>query len=86
MKDAKSIKKVKKKRMKKKIIMTIEGLALLELDSLRNSLGLKSIKEVIGSSLTLVKYLQIEKKNGNEVILRNKLTGKEREIIFLGKR
>ena len=54
-----------------------------EIESLREKLKLNSISDVIRSSLKLTKYLELEKEAGNEVIIRNRESGKEKEIVFV---
>ena len=54
-----------------------------EIENLKNKLNLSSYADVIRSSLKLSRYLELEKKAGNEVIIRNKKTGREKEIVFI---
>ena len=67
----------------KKIQVNISKEAEREIEELRNKLNLSSISDVIRSSLKLAKYIELEKEAGNEVIIRNKDTQKEKEIVFI---
>lgn len=67
---------------KKRIQVEISNEAVKEIDQLRQDLNLGSIADVIRSSLKLTKYFELEKKAGNEVIIRDKKTKKEKEVIF----
>ena len=68
---------------KKKIQVNISEEAQREIEDLRKRLNLGSISDVIRSSLKLTRYLELEKNAGNEVIIRNKKTKKEKEIVFI---
>ena len=68
---------------KKRIQVDISKEAEQEIDELRRSLNLNSIADVIRSSLKLTKYIELEKKAGNEIIIRDKNTHKEKEIVFI---
>lgn len=68
---------------KKRIQVNISEEAEREIEGLRQKLNLGSISDVIRSSLKLTKYLELEKESGNEVIIRNKKTKKEKEIVFM---
>ena len=68
---------------KKRIQVNISEEAEREIEELRQKLNLGSISDVIRSSLKLTKYLELEKESGNEVIIRNKKTKKEKEIVFM---
>lgn len=68
---------------KKKIQINISKQAQQEIEDLRKQLNLGSISDVIRSSLKLTRYLELEKKAGNEVIIRNKKSKKEKEIVFI---
>ena len=68
---------------KKRIQVNISKEAENEIEELRRKLNLNSISDVIRSSLKLTKYLELEKEAGNEVIIRNKETKREKEIVFL---
>jgi len=68
---------------KKRIQVEISKEAMQEIDHLREKLNLSSISDVIRSSLKLTQYLELEKDAGNEVIIRNKNSKKEKEIVFI---
>lgn len=68
---------------KKRIQVNISKQAEQEIDELREKLKLDSISDVIRSSLKLTKYLELAKDSGNEIIIRNKKTKKEKEIVFI---
>ena len=68
---------------KKRIQVNISKQAETEIEELRKKLNLGSISDVIRSSLRLTNYLELEKEAGNEVIVRNKKTKKEKEIVFI---
>lgn len=68
---------------KKRIQINISKEAEKEIDDLRKKLNLNSISDVIRSSLKLSKYLELERAAGNEIIIRNKESKKEKEIVFL---
>ena len=68
---------------KKRIQVDISKEAEKEIESLRKSLNLGSISDVIRSSLKLTKYIELEKMAGNEIIVRDKKTKKEKEIVFI---
>lgn len=67
---------------KKKIQVNISPEALEEIEALRRKLNLGSISDVIRSSLKLTRYLELEKEAGNEVIIRNRESQKEKEVVF----
>ena len=67
---------------KKKIQVNISPEALEEIEALRRKLNLGSISDVIRSSLKLTRYLELEKESGNEVIIRNRESQKEKEVVF----
>jgi len=69
--------------MVKKIQVNISEEAQKEIEDLRKKLNLGTISDVIRSSLKLTRYLELEKAAGNEVIVRNKETKKEKEIVFM---
>jgi len=66
-----------------KIQVNISKEAETEIEELRRKLNLGSISDVIRSSLKLTKYLELEKEAGNEIIIRNRQTKKEKEIVFM---
>jgi Arc/MetJ-type ribon-helix-helix transcriptional regulator len=67
---------------KKKIQVNISPEAVKEIEDLRRKLNLGSISDVIRSSLKLTRYLELEKEAGNEVIVRDRKSKKEKEIVF----
>jgi len=67
---------------KKKIQVNVSPEAVEEIEALRRKLNLGSISDVIRSSLKLTRYLELEKEAGNEVIIRNRKTDKEKEVVF----
>ena len=71
---------------KEKIRLQVEisAQAQKEIDELKKKLGVSSYSEAIRSSLKLAKYLELEKEAGNEIIIRDKKTGKEKQIVFIG--
>jgi len=69
--------------MVKKIQVNISEEAQREIEDLRKKLNLGTISDVIRSSLKLTRYLELEKAAGNEVIVRNKETNKEKEVVFM---
>ncbi len=66
----------------KKINITLSEKAVKELEELKKELDLPSIAEVIRSSISINKFLQVEKERGNDIVLRNRKTKGERTIIF----
>lgn len=66
--------------MAKQIHITLSDKAAKELDKLKKDLDLPSIAEVIRSSISVNKFLQLEKESGNDLILRNKKTKEERVL------
>lgn len=69
--------------MVKKIQVNISEEAQKEIEDLRKKLNLGTISDVIRSSLKLTRYLELEKAAGNEIIVRNKETKREKEIVFM---
>lgn len=78
----KILKVFSKKVGDKKIQINISPEAVKEIEDLRRRLNLGSISDVIRSSLKLTRYLELEKAAGNEVIIRDKASNKEKEIVF----
>ena len=68
---------------KKRIQVNISKDAEREIEDLRRRLNLGSVSDVIRSSLKLTRYLELEKAAGNEIIVRNKGSKKEKEIVFM---
>jgi len=73
------------KKEKIKLQVEISKEAHEEIEDLKRKLNLGSVSDVIRSSLKLTKYLELEKEAGSEVIIRNKITKKEKEVVFIGK-
>jgi hypothetical protein len=69
--------------MAKQVHITLSEDAVKELEDLKKKLDLPSIAEVIRSSISVNKFLQLEKEKGNDLILRNKETNNERVIVML---
>jgi len=69
--------------MAKQIHINLSDKAIKELEELKEKLDLPSIAEVIRSSISINKFLQKEKDKGNDIILRNKKTKNERNIVIL---
>lgn len=67
---------------KKRIQVNISPEAETEIEDLRRKLNLGSISDVVRSSLKLTRYLELEKEAGNEIIIRNKKTNREKEVVF----
>jgi Arc/MetJ-type ribon-helix-helix transcriptional regulator len=68
---------------KKRIQVNISKEAAEEIEDLRKKLNLGSISDVIRSSLKLARYVELEKEAGNEIIVRNRKSSKEKEIVFM---
>ena len=66
----------------KKINITLSEKAVKELEELKRELDLPSVAEVIRSSISINRFLQLEKERGNDIVLRNRKTKGERTIIF----
>lgn len=69
--------------MAKNVHITLSDDAAKELEALKEKLNLPSIAEVIRSSISVNKFLKMEEDNGNEIVLRNKNTKKERVVVML---
>ncbi len=69
--------------MAKQIHITLSEEAYKELDQLKQQLKLDTITDVIKCSVSLTKFLELEKTNGNDLILRNQKTEKEKTLIML---
>jgi len=70
-------------RKKVRLQIAISKEAQEEINLLKKKLDLSTTTDVIRSSLSLARYLELQKESGNEIIVRNKDTGKEKEIIFV---
>ncbi len=66
----------------KKINITLSEKAVKELEELKKELDLPSIAEVIRSSISINRFLQLEKERGNDIVLRNRKTNGEKTIVF----
>ena len=69
--------------MAKQINIRLSEEAVKELEELKTKLNLPSIAELIRSSISVTKFLEMEKENGNEVVLRNTKTDKERVLVMV---
>lgn len=69
----------------KQINIRLSDKAVEELKSLQKKMDLRSISDVIRSSVSLTKYLEAEKEQGNNIIIRSKDGSKEKEIVLLPK-
>ena len=67
----------------KQIHISLSDEATKELNELKKSLGVNTIAEVIRSSISIAKYLELEKKQGNEVIIRDLKNKKEKVLVTL---
>lgn len=70
-------------KKKVKLQVNISEEAQKEIEDLRKKLNLGSISDVIRSSLKLTRYMELEKAAGNEIIIRNKNSKKEKEVVFI---
>lgn len=66
----------------KKVHITLSEKAVQELEDLKNELDLPSIAEVVRSSISINKFLQLEKERGNDIVLRNRKTKEEKTVVF----
>ena len=69
--------------MVKQVHINLSEDAVKELEALKEKLNLPSIAEVIRSSISVNKYLQMEKEKGNDIVLRNKKDKSEKIVILL---
>lgn len=69
--------------MAKKIHITLSEKAQKELDNLKRKLDASSISETIRASLSLTKFLDMQKHKGNEIIIRDPKTKKETRLVTL---
>ena len=69
--------------MAKQIHINLSDKAQKELEDLRQQMNLSSISDVIRSSISLAKYLEMEKEQGNEVIIRDKKNNKDKVLVTL---
>lgn len=66
----------------KKLQLNISDRGLRDLKEIQDNLEATSMAEVIRSSLKIFRYLQEQKKEGKEIIVRDKITKKETEIVL----
>jgi len=66
---------------KKRIQIEVTDSGLKELKELMHQLDKTTYAETLRASLKITKYLEDAKLNDQELILRDKKTGKEKEII-----
>lgn len=66
-----------------KLQVNISADAHREIEDLRKKLNLSSLSDVIRSSLKLTRYIELEKEAGSEIIIRDKKTKKEKEVVFM---
>lgn len=69
--------------MAKQIHINLSDDAAKELEDLKKELGLPSIAELIRSSITVNKFLHLEREKGNDILLRNKDTKEEQKVVIL---
>ena len=69
--------------MAKQIHINLSDKAQKELEELKQQMNLSSVSDVIRSSISLVKYLEMEKEQGNEVIIRDKKNNKDKVLVTL---
>lgn len=68
--------------MTKQLNIRLSEEALKELRQMQTDLKLPSIAEVIRSSISLQRFLELEKQAGNDIVLRDKQTNKERVLVI----
>lgn len=69
--------------MAKQIHIRLSEAAVKDLEALKKKLGVSSVTEVVRSSVSLAKFLEMEKAQGNEIVLRNKKTHKEKSVVMV---
>ena len=69
--------------MAKQIHINLSEKAQKELEELKEKMNLASISDVIRSSISLTKYLEMEKEQGNEVVIRDKKNNKDKVLVTL---
>lgn len=67
--------------MAKHIHITLSEKAEDELKQLQKMLDASSVADVIRSSIAMRKYLELEKEHGNELIIRDKKTKIDKQLI-----
>ena len=70
------------KMVKKRIQIELTDKGLKELEKLKDQLSKTTYAETLRASLKITKFLEDAKENNQEIILRNKKTGKEKEVII----
>ena len=69
--------------MSKKIHIELSEKASKDLEELKEKLDVSTMTEVIRASLTLTKFLELQKEQGNEIIIRNPKSKRETRVITL---
>lgn len=69
--------------MAKKIHIELSDKAVAELEELKKKLDASSMTEVIRASLSLTRFLEMQKADGNEIIIRNPRSKKETQMVTL---
>ncbi|HME87084.1 MAG TPA: hypothetical protein VKE88_01615 [Candidatus Nanoarchaeia archaeon] len=69
--------------MAKQIHIELSDAAVKELEQLKSKLDATTITEVIRASLSLTKFLEIQKDKGNEIIIRDPKSKKETSVVTL---
>lgn len=69
--------------MAKQIHINFSEKAQKELEELRTKMNLTSISDVIRSSISLAKYLEMEKEQGNEIVIRDKKNNRDKVLVTL---
>ncbi|MAG08593.1 hypothetical protein CMO89_03905 [Candidatus Woesearchaeota archaeon] len=69
--------------MAKKIHIELSSKAQKELEELKGKLDASTITEVIRASLSVTKFLELQKEKGNEIIIRDPKSNKETRVLTL---
>lgn len=69
--------------MAKQVHIELSKKAAEELEILKTKLEAHTITEVIRASLSLTKFLELQKEKGNEIIIRDPKSKKESRVITL---
>ena len=69
--------------MAKKIHIELSPKAAKELEELKEKLDATTTTEVIRASLALTQFLEMQKANGNEILIRDPKSKKETRVITL---
>lgn len=67
--------------MPKHIHITLSEKAERELKELQDLLGTNSVADVIRSSLAMRRFLELEKEQGNDLILRDKKNKIDKQLV-----